>query len=270
MKKLIVTMMVLTLASFSAYAQNKGKKLKLPSDSAQPSGKTAAPPAGTAPAKKPDGKLDVSELEDKYWAPKDTDFNVVQNRTYSKEKRFSLTGLFGTPTNDLFNEGSHLGLVANYYFSERYGVELNYIISNLTDNATVTKFEELSEGGGTSPDYSRLKSQIGAAFNWIPFYAKMSFLNQKIIYFDMGFSPAISMLTYEQQTDGDPSAKTATSVALGFDITQQFFFSKHFAVRVDLRNRWYREETIGYRTGSSQGDKASTLTMLLLGGTFFF
>ena len=36
-------------------------------------------------------KVDISDLEQKYWAPKDVEFNVVQNRLYSKAGRFGIT-----------------------------------------------------------------------------------------------------------------------------------------------------------------------------------
>lgn len=268
--------LISTTYSGISLAQTKGKKLTVPNESAQaapkdpkaqaPGGPAAQPPGAQ---KRQDGKLDVSDLEKKYWAPKDTDFNVVQNRTYSKEKRFSGTVLFGTPTNDLFNEGTHLGLLGNYFFSERYGVELSYFSSSLGESSSVSRFRELSLGG-TSPDYSTLKSQYGVSFNWVPFYSKMSFLNQKIIYFDMAFSPAISYLNYTQQTDGDPAEKNKSSIAYGIDITQYYFISKYFAVRVDLRNRWFTEKVIRFTDGSTQSDKNSVLTMFLIGGTFFF
>src|SRR5690349_4976024 len=55
-----------------------------------------APAAAAAPAANtPSEKLDVSDLENKYWAPKDTDFSVVQNRTYTKEHKLFLSGEFG-------------------------------------------------------------------------------------------------------------------------------------------------------------------------------
>src|SRR3954454_2812075 len=51
-------------------------------------------------------KVDVTELEKKYWAPKDTDFSVVQNRTYSKQGKFAISALYGLHIDDDFSKGS--------------------------------------------------------------------------------------------------------------------------------------------------------------------
>ncbi len=84
---------------------------------------TAAPSKdGKAPEAKKDEKLDITDLEQKYWAPKDTDFSVVQNRTYTKAGRVALS-LSGPIVNDPFSSGYNPSVKVNYYFSERYGVE---------------------------------------------------------------------------------------------------------------------------------------------------
>src|SRR5687768_17351365 len=96
---LFVTALVVMMAS-SAFAQNKAYQRKKPAADATavpaaPGAPTvkkgdAGQPADAAGVKKPESeKLDIQGLEEKYWAPKDTDFSVVQNRTYTKAKRFS-------------------------------------------------------------------------------------------------------------------------------------------------------------------------------------
>src|SRR5687768_12565721 len=65
-------------------------------------------------------KLDVQKLEQKYWSAKDDDFTVVQNRTFSKAKRWYLNTAYGVPINDPFSTGSILGLNVGYYFTERW------------------------------------------------------------------------------------------------------------------------------------------------------
>ena len=50
-------------------------------------------------------KLDLKKLEDKYWAAKDTDFSVVQNRTYTKEGRAFLSLSYGPLMNDPYSYG---------------------------------------------------------------------------------------------------------------------------------------------------------------------
>lgn len=214
-------------------------------------------------------KVDISDIEKKYWAPKDTDFTVVQNRTYSKEKRFSVAAQYGVLVNDPYSEASVLGVHANYFFSERYGAELMYYSYEPEDNDNIDQLEELGVGGA-KPNHNKIKQFYGAGFNWVPFYAKMSFLGKSIIYFDMAFTPVIGMTNYDQQTDLGPQNKSA--LTYGLDVTQYFFFSKHLAVRVDLSNRWHTEEVVKFRSpaGAKLNDNFTNTTTLMLGMTWYF
>lgn len=228
----------------------------------------SAPPAQSAPQGSSD-KLDVSDLERKYWAAKDTDFSVVQNRLFSKANRFSLGVGYGTQLNDSWSEGPTYSATANYYFSERYGIELTYTSTDSKDNDAT---QRLRANQGGMPNHNKLKGFSGVAFNWVPFYAKMSLLNSTIIYFDMAISPGIGVTTYEQQMIEGSEKKTAPTLTL--DVTQQFFLNKWFAIRVDLKNRWYREDVNSYRPQNGVDRKVSTdltYTSILMGGvTFFF
>jgi len=103
----------------------------------------------------------------------------------------------------------------------------------------------------------------------VPFYAKMSVLNSNIIYFDMAISPGFGVTTYDQQTESGNRAKTAPSVAL--DLTQTFFLNRHFALRLDFRNRWYQEEIIRYRSPfSSVSNDTTNASFLMFGATLFW
>src|SRR5690606_21463609 len=105
----------------------------------------SVPSTGTAENPSSD-KIDVSDLENKYWAAKDTDFNVVQNRLYSKANRFAFSGMYGTFVNDPWSEGGTVALSTNYFFSERYGAELIYAMSDSKDTQA-TKNLKANNGG---------------------------------------------------------------------------------------------------------------------------
>jgi outer membrane beta-barrel protein len=229
-------------------------------------------PVQTSPAKSArsgqSDKLDVSDLEKKYWAAKDTDFSVVQNRLFNKAGRFALTASYGTLINDPWSDGPTFGLGLNYYLSERYGVELDYMNTASTDSQS-TSYIKSHQGG--APDHNQVKNFYGAGFNWIPFYAKMSVLNSSIIYFDMSITPGVGMVGYEQQLDTGNVAKSAPAFTL--DVTQHFFLNRWLALRADFKNRWYSEDvqqyhvTSGSRTTSSQ---LSHTTIIMGGVTFYF
>jgi len=227
-----------------------------------------------APAKAGDDKVDISDLESKYWAPKDTDFSVVQNRTYSKANRFMIAPQFGTVINDPYSDGNVMGLTANYFWSERMGVQLTYLKGDLEENDNTKNIGRLSATSGAYPDHGEFTSYYGVGYNIVPFYAKMSFWGKRIIYFDMAFTPHVGMTTYDQVMEGGNRSKS--SFTYGLDVTQFFFFSRWFAVRADLKNQWRGEETVKYRTssglnkGQKTQDKTVQDTMFLLGAEFYF
>lgn len=238
-----------------------------------PSAVLVPDPVPTAPTtpKAGDERVDISDIENKYWAPKDTDFSVVQNRTYSKEKRLAFSAQYGPLINDNYNEGNSTALALNYFFSERTGLQLDYVISDYRDSDIVNRIQALN----ASPDYGRVTGYYGIGFNVIPFYAKMSFLGSKIIYFDMAITPTVGMTSYETLTL-DAGTQDKTAFTYGFDLTQWFFLYKHFAIRVDIKNRWFSEEVVKYQTdlpvrsGTKLRDNNTDNTLFLIGGTLFF
>ncbi len=111
----------------------------------------------------------------------------------------------------------------------------------------------------------------------VPFYAKMSFWDRSILYFDMQFALGVGNMTYEKQADPTQiENQTKTALAYNFDVTQQLFFHKHFAVRFDVKNKWSKQEKFKYRTGGTNGadrDLGSSTqqdTSMLLGLTFWY
>jgi outer membrane beta-barrel protein len=227
-------------------------------------------PATAAPTSGKDGKVDISDLENKYWAPKDTDFSVVQNRTYTKEHRFFISPEWGRPINDPYSEGNIYGFTANYFLSERWGLQAMYAHANLKNNRPTNDL--ISYGGsGVQPNHGRLDSFYALGVNVVPFYAKMSFWGTRIIYFDMAFTPFVGMTTYDQLSDAGDRSKSAFTY--GIDITQYFFFTNWFAIRADLKNQWHKEDIIKYHgTPAYQnvGSKNVQDTMFLIGPTFYF
>jgi len=272
----IVTALVL-FAATSSFAQSKQYQRKkatepavatpvVPSKDGKAVDAKLTPEA--APAQSPGDKLDISELEQKYWAPKDTDFSVVQNRTYTKAGKWAGSLMYGPVVNDTFNEGFNAGVVLNYYQDERYGFQFQYVTSDLKNSDATNKFLSQLSGGQVAPDFNRTKDYYGVGFNFVPFYAKMSVMGKKIIYFDMQITPTIGMGSYEQQQE-DGKGKKETSFAYGVDITQYFFFSDKFALRFDLTNRWSKQDVVEYQTNAKARSDNENTTMFLFGLTYF-
>jgi outer membrane beta-barrel protein len=252
--KLQLSALVLTVA-FTAQASAQSKKAKAPE----------APAQAAAPAANPD-KVDVTDIENKYWASKDTDFSVVQNRLFPKANRFSLSATVGPVIGNSTNEGNVYGLDATYYSSERWGYALTYQTEDLK-NSDLT--ESFITSNAATPDFNRPKGFYGASVIFVPIYAKASVLNTSIMYFDFSVAGGLGMQTYEQQLQEGNKKKTA--VAATVDFTQQFFFSNHFAVRADYRHRFYKEEVAKWRTNARVlNNKSAHDQILSFGVTFFF
>jgi len=262
MKTLTLTLML--LGSSLALAQN-------PTPAAAPK---AAPAANSG-----SDKLDIKKLEQKYWSAKDDDFAVVQNRRYTKANRFFLSVNGGVPFNDAFSSGNLYGLNLGYFFNERWGLDLESKSGSLKDNDATELF---TSRYGVYPDHNVFVSSQILSVTLVPFYAKMSFMDTSIIYFDMGFSLGAGMLNYKiKKSEGDEN-KSAPVVKLG--VFQQIFFSENWALRAELANTWSNQQRYKYYStlpagvsgaGSSTGDrdlgmKMTNDTNLMFGATFWF
>jgi outer membrane beta-barrel protein len=269
----------LTLASYQAFGQSKQyqrkatPKPKVNTDAVTvtPTTPDASKPATPADAKTvPEAaagekKVDVSDLEKKYWVPKDTEFQVVQNRTYTKANRLALT--FGTATmiNDQYSSGLIYDFMLNYYFSERYGIQAQFMRFDSQDAETVSEFRNTYK---VIPDFNRVQQYMGVSFNWVPIYAKLSLLEQQIVYFDLSISPGFGMTEYSQQyLYASPTMKT--SPTFSFDIAQHFFLGRHWALRIDFMNRLFNEEVQNARNPGEVKRTKLNHQMIIQGGISF-
>ena len=220
-------------------------------------------------------KLDIQGLEQKYWAPKDTDFSVVQNRTYTKEKKYAASVQYGLLMNDGYSSGGGIMLTGNYFMDERQGVEVTYQTFDLEDSDQTKAFLDLATNTNKLvPDHGKLTEYYGVGYTWVPFYAKVSMLGKKILYLDIAVTPHIGMSTYEQLTDTNSDEvreiRKKQSFTYGFDITQMLFISKELAFRFDVRNRFFSEDVLNYRDGTKKRTKTTNTTLIGFGLTYFF
>jgi uncharacterized lipoprotein NlpE involved in copper resistance len=96
-----IVIFVFTLLGVDVQAADKYKRGGKSKDEASQATPTATAEGAEISVKteskssKKDDKVDVKDLEERYWTAKDTEFKVVQNRLYTKEKKFSLTPMAG-------------------------------------------------------------------------------------------------------------------------------------------------------------------------------
>lgn len=237
----------------------------------------------TAPAAKDDrgsDKLDLKKLEDKYWSAKDSDFSVVQNRTYSKANKMFVSIGYGPLVNDAYSYGRMTNFAAGYYFSERWGLEVAYETGTLKNSDSTDAFINKNK---FAPDFNTFKTYTSLNAIVVPFYAKMSFWDKKIMYFDMQFAFGVGQMQYKIMkrdnvvagtSEGTDSSEDASTIGYNLDVTQQLFFHENFAVRFDIKNKWTTQKKKSYfNTGTTSSDLGNTSqqdTSMLLGLTIFF
>lgn len=276
---IFLTLFWVGMGSSKAIAQNTttpGKKTAAPSTSSSaaatsdasnnentnvgtPTISTPLTPAGNS------DKLDVEGLEKKYWSAKDDDFTVVQNRTFTKNKKFYISLMTGKMVNDGFIEGSPNSLSLGYFFNEKNGVNLDYT-SYVTKNNAVTN--QFIGQNGASPSYNSLMNTSSIRYFWSPIYAKVSLLEKKILYLDFAIGVHVGQTGYRTMTLAGGEEKKTTHY--GFDISQLWFLNKSFAVRFDIRNSWSTQEQKNYNTGVDLGSNRFQDNAWLLGFNFFF
>ena len=202
-----------------------------------------------------------------------------KNRTYTKAKRFFVSVNAGVPFNDPFVAGTLYGANVGYFFNERWGLDLEYKSGSLKDNDATSLFQGRY---GVYPDHNVFQSSQILSGTFVPFYAKMSFMDTSIIYFDMGISLGLGNMSYTIKKNEGDDTKTSTVAKIG--IFQQIFFSEHFALRAELGNTWSNQSRTKYYStipvgapGAGQstgdrnlGDKMTNDTSLLLGLTYWF
>ncbi len=218
-------------------------------------------------------KLDIRNLEKKYWSPKDSDYQVVQNRRFSKEGRFAASLMGGLLVNDAYTDSNLLGVNFNYYFTENFGLEFSHINAQSRNSSATNAF---IKDKGTAPDHNKIDKASGLSLIYVPFYAKLSFMGTKILYFDMSFGLGMGMSHFNQENQEDEKRLESTP-HINFDISQHYFIHEKFAIRVDLKNQWSKQEKIYFvegtppRVGDDRIIGTSTFhdTLFLIGITYY-
>ena len=103
----------------------------------------------------------------------------------------------------------------------------------------------------------------------------MSFLERRILYYDMYISPGVQYVSYNQhlrdQVNTTENLEKEKSV-LGFslDVSQVLFLNRNFAFRLDFKNRWYKNDVLRHSTGEQDSSVFINSNSLLFGFTYLF
>lgn len=183
-----------------------------------------------------------------------SDISVIQKRFLPKTERFELFGgLSLTTNNPFFNSYGFFGRFG-YYFTEQWGLELNYLSLNTTERQATKDLKE--DYAVRTANLVTPQSFLGLDVKYSPIYGKIAWFNGRIIPFDLYFSLGGGVT----QTNTDSSPGT-----LHLGTGQLFSLTKNFALRWDFSWNFYSAE--GLESGESQNFNNLFLTV---GASFLF
>jgi outer membrane beta-barrel protein len=183
-------------------------------------------------------KVDISQVQQKYLANTSNEIQVVQNRKYTKVHKFELGITGGLVSADPFVNDSTLGGFLGYHFSESFGIRAFYWKDFTSKNDA---FYAAKAQSNLFVNTNSAQSFIGGELKFIPIYGKVSILGSSILYYDLNLFVGGGI----RKTDSGSSF----SPVLG--IGEQFFFAKCFALGVDYRLMYYKENIIDQQPASA-------------------
>ncbi|OFZ00195.1 MAG: hypothetical protein A2070_12815 [Bdellovibrionales bacterium GWC1_52_8] len=175
------------------------------------------------------GKVNVDSIKEKYWAQgNETELGVVQNRAYSKARKFELGFLGGITSSDPFLNVTQTGGSLGFHFSEYFALHLFGWKSFTRNSSALNTFEEKM---GATTNYNAPRWYWGAEGSASLIYGKLSFVGKAIMYYDMHVLAGAG-------TTATESGKYTTP---HFGVGQQVYMNKALSIRLDYRMMGYRE-----------------------------
>lgn len=185
-----------------------------------------------------------------------TDFkqvSVIQKRYLPRTERFqAYVGPAMTLNDPWFNIlGASFKL--GYNFTETWGIEGNY--SFMSTDKTMALKELGKENSITAENFVYIKNYYTLGVNWTPLYGKMTWLNEKIVYYDIYFTAGFGSTEIQSGLKED-----TFNIGAG----QIFSITKAYAFRWDLSWNFFEAKQVN----SSQGTFNNVI--ISAGFSFFF
>ncbi len=190
------------------------------------------------------------------------EISVIQKKYLPKTGRFQFYAAGGMTTNSpwFLNLGAKINI--GYFFTETLGVEVGGMFLS---NSERQVSKEIRENNGLQPEkFVNTKSNLGADLVWAPIYGKVSFLNDRIVPFDMYFSAGAGT----SSTNSQEGNNTTFHVGTG----QIFAMGKSMAFRWDYSWYMYQATPVADKSltaGKSESNAYNDL-ILTAGLSFFF
>ncbi len=190
----------------------------------------------------------LEELEpgDKLYWSSVRNVYTLQQRRFTKNRRFGVTLYGGLIPNNIFEQYIPVGLRLNYFILENIGVELagSYAFKDKTRLEPLIR-EQGGVGAGQVLIGDTQVSHTNFGVVWSPFYGKSAFYDNSLVHFDLFLFAGAGVVVAETTPNfnADPEQEIKPEGALGAGLA--FFFGNHFAGRVDFRQFVFQKITGG-------------------------
>ncbi|MGE0616510.1 MAG: outer membrane beta-barrel domain-containing protein [Bacteriovoracia bacterium] len=200
--------------------------------------KSIAANAAEAEETDPAKRVDVEKFKKQYWG-QGKDFDVVQNRIYSKEKRLEVSLFGGFVSTDPFLSVKNVGGSVGFHFSEYLSVHMIGWKSYAGPSSALENFRQ--SVAGADANYNLPQWFAGAEVSASVIYGKLSFIGKQILYYDFHINAGGG-------ATGTESGKEGT---LLFGLGQQIYLSQNLAFRLDYRFTRYNENIVDRFNGTN-------------------
>ncbi len=192
--------------------------------------------------------VNIDAIKQKYWARGDeTELGVVQNRTFSKNRRFELGVLGGVSFSDPFLSVSQVGFDFGYHFTENLGLHLIAWKSFVSPSSALSTFEQEKHATANT---NNPKNYFGVEGMGSLLYGKLSVLGKSIIYYDL----------YGLAGIGSMGTESGRYIAPSLGIGQRFYLGKYVSLRFDYRLMVYKENILEKQIVTHLGQVSDTRT----------
>jgi outer membrane beta-barrel protein len=233
------------------------------------SGKAAAPKTNTLETVGDEAeRVNIEAIKQKYWARgNEEELGVVQNRMFTKERKFEFGLYGGVVSSDPFLSVYSTSLSIGYHFNEYFSFAV-YAMKNFVNPSSALTFlrNPYPNGAGSDTSTNEPRWCLGGEVMASIMYGKLSLVGKAIIHYDFHFIGGLGITDTE-------SGKYATP---WLGVGQQFFITRWMTLRFDYRLMFY-EERILQKVGSPSspngtylGNRANWSNSINLGLSFLW
>lgn len=170
----------------------------------------------------------VQDLKDLSLLSPFSEVSIIQKKLMPKSGRFQAFGGLGLTTNTPWFLNTGFKLNFGYHLTENFGVELSTLFLSSSEREVA---KEIRENNNLQPEqFIYTKSFLGADVLWTPIYGKITFLNKKIIPYEMYFSAGGGTSNTNSMEKNVPTLHLGTGQV--FTITKSMAFRWDYSLNI--------------------------------------